>query len=152
VETGETIPEECPECGASEEGFSLLKKDTGERKGVNTVSNVIVDQLAACGVKYVFGIPGYSCLGVVEAIRKHPDIDFILVRHEQTAAMMSSAYAKISGKVGVCLTIAGPGATNLMTGLFDAKMDRAPRCSNPFPCSIKHSAQRSRPPNLSHSL
>jgi thiamine pyrophosphate-dependent acetolactate synthase large subunit-like protein len=126
VETGETIPEECPECGASEEGFSLLKKDTGERKGVNTVSNVIVDQLAACGVKYVFGIPGYSCLGVVEAIRKHPDIDFILVRHEQTAAMMSSAYAKISGKVGVCLTIAGPGATNLMTGLFDAKMDRAP--------------------------
>jgi thiamine pyrophosphate-dependent acetolactate synthase large subunit-like protein len=126
VETGESPPEKCLDCGASEEGFSLLKKDKEERKGSKTVSDVIVDQLAACEVKYVFGIPGYSCLGVVEAIRKHPDVEFILVRHEQTAAMMSSAYAKISGKVGVCLTIAGPGATNLMTGLYDAKMDRAP--------------------------
>jgi thiamine pyrophosphate-dependent acetolactate synthase large subunit-like protein/rubredoxin len=126
VSTGESPPEECPECGASEEGFSLLKKDTEEKKGGRTVSDVIVDQLAACGVKYVFGIPGYSCLGVVEAIRKHPDLEFILVRHEQTAAMAASAYAKTSGKVGVCLTIAGPGATNLMTGLYDAKMDRAP--------------------------
>ncbi|MEE9116135.1 MAG: thiamine pyrophosphate-dependent enzyme [Thermoplasmata archaeon] len=126
VETGESPPEECPECGSSEEGFSLLKNDQEKKKGERTVSDVIVDQLVACGVKYVFGIPGYSCLGVVEAIRKHPDVEFILVRHEQTAAMMASAYAKTSGKVGVCLTIAGPGATNLMTGLYDAKMDRAP--------------------------
>jgi thiamine pyrophosphate-dependent acetolactate synthase large subunit-like protein len=126
VETDETQPENCPECGVSEEGFSLLKKNTEEKKEGKTVSDVIVDQLAVSGVEYVFGIPGFSCLGVVEAVRKHPDVEFILVRHEQTAAMISSAYAKISGKVGVCLTIAGPGATNLMTGLYDAKMDRAP--------------------------
>jgi pyruvate oxidase len=91
-----------------------------------TVSEVIVDQLAAWGVDYVFGLPGTTCLGVVDAIRKHDTIRFIKVRHEEAAALMASAYAKLTGKVGVCLTIAGPGATNLITGLYDAKMDRAP--------------------------
>jgi len=126
VHTGDDPPGNCSGFGASEEGFSLLKKEKDEKKVSKTVSDVIVEQLVACGVEHVFGIPGYSCLGVVEAVRKHPDMEFILVRHEQTAAMMASAYAKVSGKVGVCLTIAGPGATNLMTGLYDAKMDRAP--------------------------
>jgi pyruvate oxidase len=91
-----------------------------------TVSEVLVDQLAAWGVNYVFGLPGTTCLGVVDAIRKHDTIRFIKVRHEEAAALMASAYAKLTGKVGVCLTIAGPGATNLITGLYDAKMDRAP--------------------------
>jgi pyruvate oxidase len=91
-----------------------------------TVSEVIVDQLAAWGVECVFGLPGTSCLGVVDAIRKHDNVQFIRVRHEEAAALMASAYAKLTGKVGVCLTIAGPGATNLITGLYDAKMDRAP--------------------------
>ena len=91
-----------------------------------TVSEVIVDQLTAWGVEDVFGLPGTTCLGVVDAIRKHDGIRFIKVRHEEAAALMASAYAKLTGKVGVCLTIAGPGATNLITGLYDAKMDRAP--------------------------
>ncbi len=91
-----------------------------------TVSEVLVDQLAAWDVNYVFGLPGTTCLGVVDAIRKHDTIRFIKVRHEEAAALMASAYAKLTGKVGVCLTIAGPGATNLITGLYDAKMDRAP--------------------------
>jgi pyruvate oxidase len=91
-----------------------------------TVSEVIVAQLAAWGVNYIFGLPGTTCLGVVDAIRKHNKIKFIKVRHEEAAALMASAYAKLTGKVGVCLTIAGPGATNLITGLYDAKMDRAP--------------------------
>lgn len=90
------------------------------------VSDVIVEQMAAWGVKYIYGIPGGSILGVVESIRKHPSVKFIPVRHEQTAAMMASAYAKLTGDIGVCLAIAGPGATNLITGLYDAKMDRAP--------------------------
>jgi pyruvate oxidase len=94
--------------------------------GGKTVSEVIVEQLAAWGVEYVFGLPGTTCLGVVDAIRKHDAIGFIKVRHEEAAALMASAYAKLTGKVGVCLTIAGPGATNLITGLYDAKMDRAP--------------------------
>ncbi len=91
-----------------------------------TVSEVLVDQLVAWGVEYVFGLPGTTCLGMVDAIRKHDRIRFIKVRHEEAAALMASAYAKLTGKVGVCLTIAGPGATNLITGLYDAKMDRAP--------------------------
>jgi len=91
-----------------------------------TVSDVLVEQLIAWGVDYVFGLPGTSALGVVEAVRKNNKVKFIQVRHEEVAALMASAYAKLTGKVGVCLTIAGPGATNLMTGLYDAKMDRAP--------------------------
>ena len=91
-----------------------------------TVSEVIVEQLAAWGVEYIFGLPGTTCLGLVDAIRKQNEIRFIKVRHEEAAALMASAYAKLTGKVGVCLTIAGPGATNLITGLYDAKMDRAP--------------------------
>jgi pyruvate oxidase len=91
-----------------------------------TVSEVIVDQLAAWGMDYIFGLPGTTCLGVVDAIRKRDKIRFIKVRHEEAAALMASAYAKLTGKVGVCVTIAGPGATNLITGLYDAKMDRAP--------------------------
>ncbi len=87
---------------------------------------MLVDTLVKAGVKYVFGIPGHTCLGIVEALRTNPEIEFITVRHEETAALMASAYAKLTDKLGVCLTIAGPGATNLMTGLYDAKMDRAP--------------------------
>ena len=91
-----------------------------------TVSEIIVAQLAEWGVEYVFGLPGTTCLGLVDAIRKQNKIRFIKVRHEEAAALMASAYAKLTGNVGVCLTIAGPGATNLITGLYDAKMDRAP--------------------------
>ncbi|KAF5417188.1 MAG: hypothetical protein C5S49_03800 [Candidatus Methanogaster sp.] len=51
---------------------------------------------------------------------------FVTVRHEEAAALIASAYARLTGKVGVCLAVAGPGATNLITGLYDAKMDRFP--------------------------
>ncbi len=92
----------------------------------STVSDVIVKQLAAWGVEWVFGLPGTSALGLVEALRRSDQVKFIQVRHEEVAAFMASAYAKLTGRVGVCLTIAGPGATNLITGLYDAKMDGAP--------------------------
>jgi pyruvate oxidase len=105
------------------EGEGSAGKEVGAEK---TASEVIVDQLVKAGVRYVFGIPGHTCLGIVEAIRKNKDIEFITVRHEEAAALMASAYAKISDRLGVVLTIAGPGATNLMTGLYDAKMDHAP--------------------------
>lgn len=90
------------------------------------VADAVVDQLYSWGVKRIFGIPGHTCLGIVEAIRNHEEMEFIRVRHEEGAALMASAHAKLTGEPGVCLTIAGPGATNLMTGLYDAKMDRAP--------------------------
>ncbi|MGA3359304.1 MAG: thiamine pyrophosphate-dependent enzyme [Halobacteriota archaeon] len=91
------------------------------------VADAIVEQLVEWGVGQVYGIPGETSLAIVDAIRRRGDrIRFVLVRHEEVAAFMASAYAKLTGELGVCLTIAGPGATNLITGLYDAKMDRAP--------------------------
>ncbi|GAH32795.1 unnamed protein product, partial [marine sediment metagenome] len=72
------------------------------------------------------GIPGDSNLPLLNAIRKNENIDFILIRHEETAAFMASAHGKITGNLGVCMSIAGPGATNLITGLMDAATDRSP--------------------------
>ncbi len=98
-----------------------------EKKAGHTVSEVLINQIAAWGVQYVFGIPGTSTLGVVEAIRKtNGKVRYIQVRHEQTAAFMASAYGKLTGHVAACLGISGPGATNLATGLYDAKLDHSP--------------------------
>jgi len=82
--------------------------------------------MAEWGIKYVFGIPGTSSLGLVDALRKNTKLKYIQVRHEQTAAFMASAYGKLTGHIAACLTVAGPGATNLATGLYDAKLDHAP--------------------------
>ena len=93
--------------------------------GAMTVADVLVSELAAWGITLYFGIPGSSSLPLVDAVRRNPDAHYVVVRHEQTAALAASAYNKFTGKVAVCLTIAGPGATNLATGLYDAKEDRA---------------------------
>jgi len=77
------------------------------------------------GVKYVFGLPGEENLHVLEAL-KHSTIQFITTRHEQGAAFMADVYGRLTGKAGVCLSTLGPGATNLMTGVADANLDRAP--------------------------
>jgi pyruvate oxidase len=90
-----------------------------------TVADVIVAELVKWGVRHVFSVPGTSSLGIVDAVRKNPALRFIAVRHEANAAMAASAYNKLTGKIAVCLTIAGPGATNLATGLYDAKEDHA---------------------------
>ena len=93
---------------------------------LTTVADKIIEQLAATGIKFVFGIPGDSNLPLVESIRKQNKIRFILTRHEGTAAFMAGAYGKLTGEVAACLSIAGPGATNLITGLVDATADGAP--------------------------
>lgn len=77
------------------------------------------------GVDLVLSIPGTSSLGIIDAVRKRPDIRFVVVRHEENAAMIASAYNSFTGRVATCVTIAGPGATNLSTGLYDAKEDCA---------------------------
>lgn len=77
------------------------------------------------GVDYVFGLPGEENLQVLEALRDSP-IRFITTRHEQGAAFMADVYGRLTGKAGVCLSTLGPGATNLMTGVADANLDRAP--------------------------
>jgi pyruvate oxidase len=116
----------CPVCGAPKSAFMLFSGD-GEKAEVETnVAEKIVEQLVADGVERVYGIPGHSNLPLTEAIRKHPDIELVLTRHESAAAFMASAHAKLTGKLGVCMSIAGPGATNLITGILDAKTDRAP--------------------------
>ncbi len=100
-------------------------KKTAFEGAATTVADVLVSELEAWGITLYFGIPGASALPLVDAVRKNPNARYIVVRHEQTAAMAASAYNKFTGKIAVCLTIAGPGATNLATGLYDAKEDRA---------------------------
>ncbi len=77
------------------------------------------------GVEYVFGLPGEENLHVLQAL-KDSSIRFITTRHEQGAAFMADVYGRLTGKAGVCLSTLGPGATNLMTGVADANLDRAP--------------------------
>jgi pyruvate oxidase/acetolactate synthase-1/2/3 large subunit len=123
------LPKEwvCPVCGAPKSVFVLLTEQAEEKKAEHTVSQVLINQIAEWGVQYVFGIPGTSTLGVVDAIRKtNGKVKYIQVRHEQTAAFMASAYGKLTGHIAACLGISGPGATNLATGLYDAKLDHAP--------------------------
>lgn len=94
-----------------------------------TVSDVMVETMSNWGVKSVFGMVGHSNLGLAEAIRlgvANKRLNYYGIRHEGAAAFAVSAYGKLTGKPAACLTIAGPGATNLMTGMWDAKVDRAP--------------------------
>lgn len=126
--SSEEIPnEKCDVCKSPKtESVQLNEKKDNESKEELTVSDVLIRQMAKWGVEYVFGIPGTSSLGVVDAVRKNDVIKYIQVRHEQSAAFMASAYGKLTGNVAACLTIAGPGATNLATGLYDAKLDHSP--------------------------
>jgi len=100
-----------------------------EKLEVETISDVMVATMVNWGVEYVFGMVGHSNLGLAEAIRRrveHGDLAFVGVRHEGAASFAASAYAKLTGKPAACMSIAGPGATNLLTGLWDARMDRVP--------------------------
>ncbi|HZK30392.1 MAG TPA: thiamine pyrophosphate-dependent enzyme [Methanoregula sp.] len=115
----------CPVCGAGKDAFVKVQTEDIHAGSATTVSDVMVAELAAWGVNVVFGLPGTSSLGLVEAIRKNHDIRYFVVRHEENAAFAASAYNKFTGRIAACLTIAGPGATNLATGLYDAKEDHA---------------------------
>ena len=100
-----------------------------EPEQVRTVSDVMTETMVNWGVSHVFGMVGHSNLGLAEALRVQEEkgnLTFIGIRHEGAAAFACSGYAKTSGKPAACLSIAGPGATNLLTGLWDAKVDRAP--------------------------
>ncbi len=94
-----------------------------------TVSDVVVETLTNWGLTHVFGMVGHSNLGFADAMRKaeaRGDLTYIGIRHEGAAAFAASAFGKLTGRVAGCFGIAGPGSTNLMTGLYDAKEDRAP--------------------------
>ena len=94
-----------------------------------TVSDVMVETMTNWGVRWVFGMVGHSNLGLADAIRAAEEdgrMRFFGIRHEGAASFACSAYGKLTGKIAACLSIAGPGATNLLTGLWDANVDRAP--------------------------
>jgi acetolactate synthase-1/2/3 large subunit len=93
--------------------------------GEMNTAELLVQCLENEGVEYVFGLPGEENLHVLEAL-KYSNIRFITTRHEQGAAFMADVYGRLTGKAGVCLSTLGPGATNLMTGVADANLDRAP--------------------------
>src|SRR5438874_7445336 len=94
---------------------------------VQTAADVLVETLIDWEVEVVFGLPGDGINGIMEALRqRQDDIRFIQVRHEEAAAFMACGYAKLTGKLGVCVATSGPGGIHLLNGLYDAKMDGAP--------------------------
>ncbi len=100
-----------------------------EPEHTRTVTDAMAETLVNWGVKRVFGMVGHSNLGLADAIRRQTvtgAMSYVGIRHEGAAAFAASAYGKVTGKPAACLTIAGPGATNLLTGMWDAKVDRAP--------------------------
>ncbi len=95
----------------------------------DTIAKQMMEVAVDWGLTAVFGLVGHSNLGVADAIRVQEEagkMRFIGVRHEGAAAFAASGYAKLTGKPAACLGIAGPGSTNMLTGLWDAKVDRVP--------------------------
>src|SRR5437868_14398287 len=93
----------------------------------DTVSDFLLQRLAAWGVTRVYGYPGDGINGVFAALDAMKDrIHFVQVRHEEMAAFMACAHAKFTGQLGVCLATSRPGAIHLLNGLYDAKLDRQP--------------------------
>lgn len=100
-----------------------------EHERERTVSDVLVETMVNWGVTHVFGMVGHSNLGFADAMREaenRGDLTYIGIRHEGAASFAASAYGKLSGRLAACFGIAGPGSTNLLTGLYDAQVDRAP--------------------------
>jgi len=112
-----------------EEGDAIYVGLTDELPHQETISDVVVGTMIEWGVHTVFGMVGHSNLGLADAMRRQEQsgrLQFISVRHEGAASFAASAYGKLTGTPAACFSIAGPGATNMYTGLWDAKVDRAP--------------------------
>src|SRR5882757_106486 len=92
-----------------------------------TVADFILQRMRDWGVRRVFAYPGDGINGLLGAFgHKGHELEFLQVRHEEMAAFMACAHAKLTGEVGVCMATSGPGAIHLLNGLYDAKMDHAP--------------------------
>lgn len=118
------------------ETFPIEERDDGvyvgfprEQAHIDTVGDLMMETMTNWGVRQVFGMVGHSNLGVADALRIQQEkgrLTYYGIRHEGAAAFACSAYGKLTGRPAACLAIAGPGATNLLTGLWDANVDRAP--------------------------
>jgi len=110
----------------NEEVLVGLEEEPAHEK---TISDVMVETMVNWGVNRLFGMVGHSNLGLADAFRRQEEkgnLKFIGIRHEGAASFAASAYGKLTGKPAACFAIAGPGSTNMFTGLWDAKVDRAP--------------------------
>jgi pyruvate dehydrogenase (quinone) len=93
---------------------------------MSNAAELLVETLARCGVDTIYGLPGDGINGIMEAIRNRQDrVRFIQARHEESAAFMATAHAKLTGRLGCCLATSGPGGVHLLNGLYDAKGDGA---------------------------
>jgi len=122
------------------DGIYVELPDVGPSQ--RTVADVLVETLVAFGITHVFGMVGHSNLGFADALRKaeeRGEVTFIGIRHEGAAAFAASAFGKLTGRPAACFAIAGPGSTNLLTGLYDAKLDGAPvvAISGQVPSSVR---------------
>ena len=104
----------------------MFTKEAYTMKKEKRVAEAILDQLASWGVKRIYGFAGDAILEFIDAINNHPQIEYISTRHEAAAAFMASAEAKLTGRIGVCTATCGPGLANLLNGLADAYLDKAP--------------------------
>lgn len=110
-----------------EDGIYVGLEPEGEH--ITTVADVMAETMTNWGVDTVFGMVGHSNLGMADALRRQEEkgnLKFYGIRHEGAASFAASAYGKLTGHPAGCFSIAGPGATNMFTGLWDAKVDRAP--------------------------
>ncbi|MEM7413896.1 MAG: thiamine pyrophosphate-binding protein [Gemmatimonadota bacterium] len=110
-----------------EDGVYVGFPELGEH--VRTVSDVMAETLTNWGVRHVWGMVGHSNLGLADALRRETAegrLTYYGIRNEGAASFAASAYGKLTGRPAACFAIAGPGATNLLTGLWDANVDRAP--------------------------
>ena len=123
-----------------------LRAPTAEgARTYRTVADVLVETLVAHGVTRVFGMVGHSNLGFADALRRaeeRGDLHFIGIRHEGAAAFAASAYGKLTGRPAACFAIAGPGSTNLLTGLYDAKLDQSPVIADLRPGAVQGARAR----------
>ena len=116
-------------CFPVEEREDGLYAELPVRRRAVTAMDQMVDVMTDWGVDTVFGMVGHSNLGLADALRLAEEdgrLRYVGIRHEGAASFAASGYAKLTGRPAACFSIAGPGATNLLTGLWDAKVDRAP--------------------------
>ena len=108
-------------------------------------ADLLVECLAAEGCRFVFSVPGEETMDVLDALSRHPEVRHVTTRHEQGAAFMADVHGRLTGRVAVAMGTLGPGATNLLTGVADAYLDRAPMVALTGQASSVGSGKKVRP-------